>query len=207
MSKIRFEAKALSRAPRNPDEPWKKIINAVGQLIDTGMPPSNAELRTLLLPHVDYLPPEMELPETFQRFLREVDIFLATQQRDSSASLAAEEPTAEVARAAKYLAGSDMVVLGGDCRVQSRRAMIAAFGLANLNWVETRAHESIAPFEAAIARENVKVVLLVIRWASHSYGDIKAFCETYGKPLVRLPGGYGINQVAHQICEQCTVDA
>jgi hypothetical protein len=46
------------------------------------------------------------------------------------------------------------------------------------------------------------VVLLAIRWSNHSYGDVQEYCDTYGKLLVRLPGGYHPNQVAHQILSQ-----
>jgi hypothetical protein len=48
------------------------------------------------------------------------------------------------------------------------------------------------------------VVLLAIRWSSHSYGGIREFCEAAGKPLVRLPGGYGTNRVAREIVEQAS---
>ena len=44
--------------------------------------------------------------------------------------------------------------------------------------------------------------LLAIRWSSHGFGEVKDFCDRYGKPLVRLPGGYNPNQVAHQILTQ-----
>ena len=29
----------------------------------------------------------------------------------------------------------------------------------------------------------VALVILAIRWSSHSYGEVKQFCERYGKPL------------------------
>jgi hypothetical protein len=48
----------------------------------------------------------------------------------------------------------------------------------------------------------VAVVLLAIRWSSHGFGEVKEFCEKYSKPLVRLPGGYNANQVAHNIVTQ-----
>ena len=54
-----------------------------------------------------------------------------------------------------------------------------------------------------MSRPDVAVVLLAIRWASHSYGDVIKFCEETGKPLVRLPAGYNPNQVAAQIMSQC----
>jgi hypothetical protein len=48
----------------------------------------------------------------------------------------------------------------------------------------------------------VTTVLLAIRWSSHSYGEVRDFCEKHGKLFVRLPGGYNPNQVAHQILLQ-----
>ena len=33
---------------------------------------------------------------------------------------------------------------------------------------------------------------------------MKQFCDRYGKPLVRLPGGYNPNQIAAQILAQCS---
>ena len=46
------------------------------------------------------------------------------------------------------------------------------------------------------------MVLLAIRWSSHSFGEVRSLCERYGKPLVRLPGGYNPAQVAWQILQQ-----
>jgi hypothetical protein len=60
----------------------------------------------------------------------------------------------------------------------------------------------VTVFEPAVARPGVAVVLLAIRWASHSYGDVKDYCDKYGKPMVYLTGGYNPNQVAHQILAQ-----
>ena len=79
-----------------------------------------------------------------------------------------------------------------------------AFQLQELFWIETREHESISGFEPYIARPDVAVVNLAIRWSSHSHGDAQLFCERYGKPLVRLPAGYNPNQVAAQILKQCS---
>ena len=70
-------------------------------------------------------------------------------------------------------------------------------------WVATRPHEPTEMFEAPIARSDVALVLLAIRWTSHSYAGAKAFCDRHNKPLVRLPGGYNANQVAAQITAQC----
>jgi hypothetical protein len=97
-----------------------------------------------------------------------------------------------------------IVLIGGDRRPGAFNAIKEAFGLSELYWITTQEHESIDHFEPYVARPDVAVVLLAIRWTSHSYGEVSAFCDRYGKPLVRLPGGYNPNQVAAQIMSQCS---
>src|SRR5690606_2152167 len=96
-----------------------------------------------------------------------------------------------------------VVLIGGDRRPEAQEALVEAFGLGELEWIGTREHESIERFRPSIAHPDVALVLLAIRWASHSFGDIKEDCDRHGKPLVRLPGGYNPNQVAAQILSQC----
>ena len=79
-----------------------------------------------------------------------------------------------------------------------------ALDLAEVNWLDTREHQSIEGFSAHVARPDVALVLLAIRWSSHSFGDVKDFCDRYGKPLVRLKAGLNPNQVAMQILEQAS---
>ncbi len=203
LGKIRYEAGVLGRNPLQPMDNWGKIITSVDQIISAGLPPSNAGLRTMLVRHLDDMPAELELPENFRRFLHEVDTHLATQEPGAAAPQESRAPTLEVQKVAAFLSGSQVVIIGGDCRHEARRSMISAFGLADLNWIETRAHQTSSQFESAVARDNVKLVLLAIRWSSHSFGDVKTFCDRYSKPLVRLPRGYGVNQMAVEICNQC----
>ena len=88
-------------------------------------------------------------------------------------------------------------------RQGAEQALESLFGLKKVDWIATAEHESILPFESHIARPDVAVVLLAIRWSSHAYGDVKRFCDKHGKPLVRLPAGYSPNQVAIQVLAQC----
>jgi len=114
------------------------------------------------------------------------------------------EPNAEILEARRLLAGRSGVLIGGACRPEAREGLISALGLSDLIWIETKVHQSIAGFEPAIARSDVAVVLLAIRWSSHAFGEVRTFCDRYKKPLVRLPGGYNPNQVAAQILAQCS---
>jgi predicted dinucleotide-binding enzyme len=97
-----------------------------------------------------------------------------------------------------------VVLIGGSRRPSSQETLKAAFGLNELLWIETREHQSLEGFEPYVARPDVAVVLLAIRWSSHSFGEVKQYCDRYGKPLVRLPGGYNVNQVARQLLSQCS---
>ena len=97
-----------------------------------------------------------------------------------------------------------MVLIGGDRRPYAEQSLKEAFGLRELFWITTREHESNDGFGPYIARPDVALVLLAIRWSSHSYGDVRVFCERHGRPLVRLPAGYNANQLASQILEQCS---
>ncbi len=97
------------------------------------------------------------------------------------------------------------MLIGGVRRPDAQKMLRAALGLKDLVWIETKEHQSVGRFEPAVARGDVALVLLAIRWSSHAFGDVKQFCDQYGKPLVRLPGGYSPNQVAAQIITQAGV--
>jgi hypothetical protein len=185
------------------EQHWRQVMEAVDALVKSGVPPSNREIRELLLPVVDALPEQDDLPDGFRLVLREIDRFLATRRPLEDAE-SAPAPTAEVQEARRLLHGRSAVLIGGDRRRDAQRLLKTALGLAELVWIETREHQSITAFEPAVARPEVSLVLLAIRWTSHSFGDVKQFCDRYGKPLVRLPGGYSPNQVAAQIVAQCS---
>src|SRR5690606_26167713 len=97
-----------------------------------------------------------------------------------------------------------LVFIANVANPEAKDALIDAFDLDDIDWIITREHQSIAGFESHVARPEVALVLLPIRWSSHSFGDIKQFCDRYDKPLVRLRAGYNPNQVAVQILAQCS---
>jgi hypothetical protein len=115
-----------------------------------------------------------------------------------------EEPTREVTDAARLLGGRIAVLIGGSRRRDAQEALETALGLKELIWIETKEHQAVGTFESQIARPDVALVLLAIRWSSHAFGEVKAICERHGRPFVRLPGGYNPNQVAAQVLAQCS---
>ena len=201
LSNLRYKAKRLKDDPTGNANEWPRVVELLDELVTSGLPASNAEVRDLILPILDLVPDEFVLPPGAERVFREVDRYLAS--RPAAEEPAAEEqPSLEVVEIRQLLAGQQMVLIGGQVRPARQHALIEAFGLTHLDWITTVDHESISIFEGPIARPEVAVVLLAIRWSNHSYGDVQEYCRRYGKLLVRLPGGYHPNQVAHQILSQ-----
>ena len=199
---VRDLAEAISRG-ENSDDNWQAIISTVEEAIDDGLPPSNREVREVLSPIVDDLPDRDDLPQGFRRVLREIDRYLATRPAPKMAPTREALP-AEVREVSRLLAGRSVVLIGGIRRREAQESLRRAFRLKDLIWIETREHQSIEPFEPVVARPDVALVLLAIRWSSHSFGDVRQFCVRHEKPLVRLPGGYGPHQVAVQILTQAS---
>lgn len=197
---LRSRVRALGEGS-NTEADWQPVIAAAEQAVSEGVPPSSREIRRLLLPHIDDLPESIAVPPGFRRVLAELDRYLATRPPPIAATPQAS--TAAVVGAARLLTGRTGVLIGGLRRPQAQEALRAALELEELVWIGTRPHQSIRGFESAIARPEVAVVLLAIRWSSHAFGEVKAFCERHGKPLVRLPGGYNPAQVAAQVLAQC----
>lgn len=205
LNKIKHKVKVISENVEDRIEEFRILVATVETLIEQGLPASNRELRESLLPMIDLIPDSEPLPAGFQRVLREVDAYLSANAHDDDGDLQAHSSVSqELIQCARLLAGKKVVLIGGQRRPGSHEALREALNVTEVIWIETREHQSIENFEPYVARGDVAVVLLAIRWASHSFGDVKDFCDRYGKPLVRLPGGYNPNQVAVQILQQCS---
>jgi L-seryl-tRNA(Ser) seleniumtransferase len=203
LGKVRHKVSLLTGDPARDAETWQSLAATVDELVGLGVPPSNRELRELLLPVIEEAPELPEAPRGFQFVLREIDRYLENCPEEERPA-AERAPSPAVRRAAELLAGRSLVLIGGERRPGAERALKESLGLEELIWLAAREHQSVAGFEPYVARPDVAVVVLAIRWSSHSFGEVKEFCDRYGKPLVRLPGGYNPNQVALQILEQCS---
>ncbi len=185
------------------DDDWRAVVQLVDESVTEGMPPSNREIRELLLPVIDELPDRDDLPPNFLLVLRAIDRYLATRTPPPKAT-PGYVPPAEVKEAARLLEGRSVVLIGGSRRQEAQAALKKALALKDLIWIETKEHQSIESFEPVIGRPDVALVLLAIRWSSHAFGDVRQFCVQHDKPLVRLPGGYGPHQVAVQVLAQAS---
>jgi hypothetical protein len=202
LGKIRHKATLIAKTPEDAIDHWKIAGNCIAELIRDGLQPSSREIRELLLPVIELMP-ELEEPQPeFLLTLREIDRYLASSPAQEMP--AAVLPSENVLKAQALLRGKSIVVIGGENRPVACQTLKSQFGLKELIWLETRPHESLDRFLPYVSRPEVAAVLLAIRWSSHSYGDVRQFCDAHGKPLVRLPGGYNPNQVAAQIVAQAS---
>jgi hypothetical protein len=202
LNRIRYHLKLIDQNPgQDRTRDWQKVLEGLDELVTDGLPPSNRELRDLLLPHAETIPESLELSKNVSLVLRELEQYLTS--RPSPAEVVEEMPvlTEEVRQAAELLRGRTVVLIGGLKRPLAAESLTAAFALKELVWVEGR-DQTYADFEPYVARPDVAVVILAIRWSRHGFGEVKEFCDTYDKPLVRLPGGYSPNQVALHIMSQ-----
>ena len=202
LNRLHYHAKLIAEGTGG-EHDWWRVAETTDEMIGQGVQASSIEIREVLLPILHDKPDMDALPPGFGLALREIDRYLAGRMPVTEAT-SPDVPTAEVTEAARLLSGKTVVLIGGDRRPEVHERLEANLSLNELVWVETRKHESVDKFEPYVARPEVAVVLLAIRWASHSYGEVKQSCDRYGKPLVRLPGGYNPNQVAAQILAQCS---
>lgn len=203
LKKVQYHAKRIAHGEGG-EYDWQKVVETTEEMIQDGLPPSNRELRELLLPIVEQAPDLGEPPPGFRLVLREIDRYISNRPATPSEEDAAAERSVEVREAARLLQGTAAVLIGGEPRGYAKQSLERALGLSELIWAESKEHQSLAFFEPIVARPDVSLVLLAIRWSSHSFGEVKQFCDHYGKLLVRLPGGYSPNQVAAQVLSQCS---
>lgn len=188
-------------------EDWEKALDAIDLLVESGIPPSSIELRDAIVPFVDEVPDEVNPSPRALLALREVDRYLVSFEAETEAKRDAGSRPIEAVRSDEeqqvfeLLHDRVLVLIGGIQRRLHTEAIERAFGLSELVWLDGSV-ASYTHFEPAIARPDVAAVVLLIRWSSHGYGDVKLFCDAHGKPLIRVPAGYNPRQLAHHILGQ-----
>lgn len=203
LNKLRYHVGRLKDARENERaDNWTSIADVLQVWVEEGRPPSNRDLCDLLLPLIDDIPDGVEFESPALRVLKAVDELSARLEMRTAAPARERARTPEVLEAARLLRGKVVIMLGGQARRHAKRQLEEDLELAELRWIPTTAHRSLAPLEREIARPEVKLVILAIRWSDHAMGDLKAIADREGVAFLRLPGGYNPNRVAHEILSQ-----
>ena len=136
------------------EQDWQTIFRIVDELVEAGVPASNREIRSALLPVIDGLPERPDFPAGFRLVLRQIDRYLA--RRPSAATrVVSHAPSAEADESARLLRGRSVVLIGGIRRREAQESLRVRLGLSELIWIETKEHQSIDSFEPMIARVDV----------------------------------------------------
>lgn len=140
---------------------------------------------------------EFRVPASYAQLQRE----LANAVREPAS--APNAPIDPVAAARELLRGRVLVVIGGDPRRDHQENLRTTFELSEVVWPTTReTRPSVAALEPHIGRADVAAVLLLIRWIRHALNEVAEVCARHEKPLVRVPAGYNVNQIAQLVVEQ-----
>lgn len=203
-NKLRFHARRIEAAVLGNELPddWLRIFETVDKLFALGVKASSKELRDLVIMIADRLPDDMPVSEGWKKVDRHIDEYLALQEAEHTEQAPLRQRSTEVEAAAKLLRGLRVVLIGGQERPRSKDALVRELELGELKWITCDDHESLDSFEPDISHPKTDIVILMIRWTSHSYGGVKKFCDDHGKLLVRLPRGYSPNQVAVEVLKQ-----
>ena len=201
LKKMRYHLGLISPQRENSHD-WNKVFATITEIVPKYLRANDVQLRELLIKSVDDIPEGIEPPEAGQDVLEAIDRFLATRPEADSDEKIQIVLSPEVTALKKNLRGKTIVVIGGEARPYAREALRETFDLREVVWISTREHGSPDVFKPAIRGSGVALVLLAIRWSSHSFGVVGEYCEEVGVPFVRLPAGYNPLQVARQIIDQ-----
>jgi hypothetical protein len=218
LNKARYHAKKLRdlSAAANPaadsiPEDWPTLAGAVDQLVTSGLKPSDREIRELMLPLLEVLP-ELDWPPGLRAVLDEIDRYLdrvdSEQEQSSQSSSPRRQPSEVLQQARELLRGRVVVLVGGQPREQHRRKIEKELELAELRWVAVLHHQSLyAELLHQCQRPETSLFITMTRFRSHQFGpQMRQWCRQYGKAFVELPGGYGVEQVAHQVMAQASAE-
>jgi hypothetical protein len=127
--KGKYHARRIREGSGSEDD-WRKVVLAVESLVNDGIPPSNSDIRDMLVPIVDNMPDEMEVSPGFRRVLTEIDRYLATQLPPSAEIT--RTASEEVQEVAKLLENTAILIIGGERRPHAYEAVKSAFRLKEL---------------------------------------------------------------------------
>ena len=173
-----------------------------------GLPPSDPDLREVMLPLLEDLPDNevLEMGSGLRTVVEEAERHAARLARPDSdeTTTPQRKPSATLLAARKLLEGRTVVLMGGLPRPLQQRRLEEALGLAELRWIAVQHHQSLEDeLLHQVRRPEVSVIMVLTRWRSHAFGpQVRQWCKQLGKVFVELPAGYGAEQVAHQVMTQ-----
>lgn len=200
LTKLNFQ---LSQSAEIPETQFRdSVFQTIADLTDRfHLPPSNIELRTVLVAYQDSLPYcGSDAPQSVQLVYRDLESHL-DEQSDEEAQQTERQWSDDVLKVADIVQGRSVVVIGGLRKRNAEATIAKAFRLKTVNWVESHEHDWITRFAAAINKDDVCLVLHLTRFSRHFY-NLPELGKQLNKPYVRVTRGYNPNSIAQNILQQ-----
>jgi len=194
LSKLRYHLDKWVEAEGTSHHDLESIELALGEWMEIGYSPTDAELRKVLESVARHLPEGQDLPKSVERAMRGG----AAKPAENGSS---RKKPQMVARATELLRGRRVVLFAGAPRPQPREALEGTLELGELLWTEFSATEAVASLEEHLD-SGVDLMLVALRLSPTLTQTFKDLCAGAEVPLVWLPSGYGPGQVAHQVVRQ-----
>jgi hypothetical protein len=187
------------------DSDPKALEEAVLRCRDTGAAASSTALRSLLIDWVALLTESKKkaVQEVARELEREVERLArkAAEAEVTDGELGMSDAEyAELEAVREQVRGKKCLFIGGICREESRQRIERELGLAELVWPSTTGTESVYNFEADI--QNTDITVILIRFMRTGWGQARELAQKHNKLFVRMPAGYGVNQVVRQFYRQ-----
>jgi hypothetical protein len=183
-----------------------RLCDAVARCLEERIPPSDKKLRDRLLswqwmleddPRVTLLLREIEKENERLRALREAEA-ASDGDSDSEGDLS-DDLSRMLVEILPRTEGKRGLMVGGVCRDENRRRIEQALRLKELAWPSTDPDDDFS--HVLKDMEHAEIVFLT-RFNRKRSKDAIPFCRDKNIMLVRLPAGYGLNQVVAQTHEQ-----
>lgn len=201
LNKLRFHLDRVVRGTSpSIDEDWEKIGRLVDDALASPPVPAAVDLRRMLEEQRERCATR-RLVDNVYALQSEIERVAKSGAHKPEKPRGALTPTQRVA---ELLRGRTIVVVGGDPRPEHADRLRAAFELREVVWPETsRTNPSVSGLEPYVARADVALVLMLIRFVRHGVNwDLPDVCARHDVPLVRVPAGYNEDTLAALILEQ-----
>lgn len=214
LNTLRYEMARLHQVDGDRDAAhhWSRIDAQLEIWISAGLPVTDPDLLSVAEALLTHAGASGRRDTATGRVLAEASAARARRAAGADADGAADPETRartwsdDVLSLRPSLRGTTVVIIGGEKRPESRRALEEAFELGELLWVEIGDAGSIALIEPVLRRPDVALVLLLIRWCSHHITEqAPRVCREAGKPVVRVTAGYAPNAIARAIRDQAAI--
>lgn len=204
MGKAEYHASRLAEcAPEDRDEQIGKIEAAAAAFLEYGGQRHSPSLLRIARAAIETGGPLVTDGSVLRSLVDEADRRSHQPENGDAEDSETRAESPEVAQAREILRGRVVLLVGGEERPLHARNLEQAFELKELRWAPHREHTTLAPIEHEIARADVGLVLLPIRWNGTETGpQIRAWCHEYHKLCVTLKAGYNANQIAHAVLQQ-----